>query len=472
MNFVILCGGTGSRLWPKSRNNLPKQFLKLTNEYTMLQNTILRITLLKDLPDKKIVLLCNKEHTHIIKTQINELSIDIKPVIISEPKGCDSAPAICIASLFNTENKCSIVLPSDHIMDQDTFQHCIMEATTLMDQSIVTFGIKPLYAEIGYGYIKTNSTGETLHFVEKPDIHNAIKYIEDGNYLWNSGMFAFKNKHMVDCFRRYANDIFEVCKKTLEYTDKKKPEIDLNPIYYNTCRCISIDYAIMEHLCSDKKAIVGKKTVLYDGYWNDVGTFASMDKELEMEKDSNNNILKGDVVSLDTTNCYIESQDRLITTIHVHNMIIVDTDDAILICNKNNTQDVKKIVDTLKYKKREEVASHKKVFRPWGWYHTIYGNDTSGHKVKTITVYPGEKLSLQSHNHRSEHWVIVKGEAKATLGSKTIFLYKGDHIYIPIREMHRIENIGTEYLEFTETQIGDFLGESDIIRYEDVYGRV
>lgn len=472
MNFVILCGGTGSRLWPKSRNDLPKQFLKLTNEYTMLQNTILRIVSIKEITDKKILLLCNKEHTHIIKKQISELSLEIPIIIISEPKGCDSAPAICIASLFHKENEYSVILPSDHVMDQDTFTKSIMDATRVIQDSIVTFGIKPLYPETGYGYIKINNSGETIHFVEKPDLVHATKYIEEGNYLWNSGMFAFKNKNMIQCFELYAKDILEVCKETLLYTNRKTTEISLNPIYYIKCRSISIDYAIMEHLCSDIGSNVGKKTVLYDGYWNDVGTFASLDKELEKEKDENDNMLKGDVVSLDTTNCYIESPNKLITTINVHNMIIVDTEDSILICDKRNTQDVKKLVDTLKYKKREEVASNKKVFRPWGWYQTIYGNDTSGHKVKTITVYPGEKLSLQSHNYRSEHWVIVNGDAKATLGSKVIFLYKGDHIYIPVREMHRIENIGTEYLEFTETQIGDFLGESDIIRYEDMYGRV
>jgi mannose-1-phosphate guanylyltransferase len=273
---------------------------------------------------------------------------------------------------------------------------------------------------------------------------------------------------MINCFEKYQSEILYNCIETIEKTDTTSDIILLDKLFME-CPSISIDYAIMELLCKDNSINIQKKTFFYNGYWCDIGSFSSLYDELD--KDENNNVKKGDVKMIKTSNCYIESDHRLITTIGVNNLIIVDTLDALLVCNKENAQEVKQIVDSLKKDKREEVILHKTVFRPWGYYKNIEGTDINGFKVKKIVVFPGKRLSLQSHNYRSEHWVIVNGAAKVTLGYKDLFLNKDDYVYIPIKMLHRIENIGDDLLEFTETQVGNYLGEDDITRYEDDFGR-
>jgi len=482
-NFVILCGGSGSRLWPKSREKLPKQFLKITNEYTMFQNTILRIQYLITnynylFPKNKIIVICNKEHSHIVDLQINELNIDINYQIVGEPKGRDSAPAICIASLLGELNDNTFILPCDHVFDDNVFSKCCAKAMDYVENSIITFGIKPTRPETGYGYIQVdNETNDTLKFVEKPNYEKATQYVFEGTYLWNAGVFVFKNKNMRQCFERYANDIYISCLKTIDKSilkDRNKSFL-LDDIIFSDCRAISVDYAIMEQLCHDKSTnkleTITKKTILYNSKWSDIGSYSSLYEELD--KNSDGNVINGNIITLNTRNCYIESSPQsLITTIGIKDLIIVNTDDALLISNMDNSQDVKEIVNQLKGEKREEVVLHKTVFRPWGWYKNIEGHDNSGFKVKRIAVYPGKRLSLQSHNKRSEHWVIVKGTAKVQLGFEFYTLTKDQNIYIPVNSLHRISNIGNELLEFTETQIGDYLGEDDIIRYEDDFGRV
>ena len=469
--FCILCGGTGSRLWPKSREKLPKQFLKITNENTMLQNTIIRVNKIiekEDCKSHKIIIICNQEHNYLAKQQIQELNIKSDTIIISEPKGRDSAPAICLASLMGTIEDNTFIMPCDHVMNDNVLADLYIESLNYIENSIITFGIKPTYPETGYGYIKTDENLNTIKFIEKPNFEMANKYFEEGSYLWNAGIFLFKNKNILKCFEKYDLEILTICKNVVDKMNKKTDMILLDPLFTN-CRSISIDYAIMERLCNDIEIGIDRKTFTYSSKWSDIGSFNSLYEELE--KDEYNNVQQGDIKILNTTNCYIESDNKLITTIGLNDLIIVDTLDALLVCNKNNVQDVKKMVNMLKENKRDEIILHKNVFRPWGYYKTIEGNDTSGFKAKKIVVFPNKKLSLQSHNHRSEHWVITSGCAKVTLGTEELYLNKNDYVYIPVNTLHRIENIGDKLLEFIETQIGNYLGEDDIIRYEDDFGR-
>ena len=475
--FTILCGGSGSRLWPKSREKLPKQLLKLTNNYTMLQNTILRIKKFKTYLDIKIQIICNIDHYFIIEQQINELKdLNENIIIITEPKGRDSAPAICISSLLNDINDYTFIIPSDHIFDDDKFIECCNSSIDYLNNSIITFGIKPDRIETGYGYIQIGDNNITQKFVEKPNYELAKTYIEEGTYYWNAGIFGFKNSNMVMCYEKYAHEILEVCKKTLENTDLNKKLIHLSNLFLDS-RSISVDYAIMEKICSDKdiKNNITPKTLPYNGYWNDIGSYEALYNELIQKSDDNNDINKnfiiGDVINFNTNNCYIDSENKLTALIGVSNLVVVNTQDSLLICDKNKTQDVKLVVEHLKKNNRTEYMFHKKVFRPWGWYINVEGDDYNGFKIKRIAVYPGKRLSLQSHNNRSEHWVIVKGNAKVQVGNDNILLNADQYIYIPIKTLHRIENIGEELLEFTETQIGSYLGEDDIIRYEDDFGR-
>ena len=547
-HFVILSGGSGSRLWPKSREKLPKQFLALTNEYTMFQNTLLRIEnvtkclekhlkslgmmmsqytplniyngtpslregvpqdvkgqplpinqLKGNLPKEdcsisnvhrcKISVICNQDHSHILERQIQEIPNvkDMNVQIICEPKGRDSAPAICIASLFGLKDDYTFILPCDHIFDNEEFSRCCIDSLKYLENSIVTFGIRPTHPETGYGYIEINQNQDTLQFIEKPNIEKATKYFKEGTYLWNAGIFIFKNKNMIQCFEKYAPDILTSCEKILENTHTHFSGFDNDNHNNNTiklessfsnCRAISIDYAIMENLCreTDISFHVDKKTIPYLSYWNDIGSFSSLYEQLLSQDFFNDekegdNVMKGDIFTFDTQNSYIDSEKGFVATIGVENMIIVNTNDALLVCHKDKSQEVKKVVDYLNKNKREEALYHTKVYRPWGYYINIEGNDNSGFKVKRIAVYPGKRLSLQSHDYRSEHWVIVKGEAKVQVGMEEILLKKDQNVYIPIKTLHRIENVGEELLEFTETQIGDYLGEDDIIRYEDDFGR-
>jgi len=499
LHFVILCGGSGSRLWPKSREKLPKQLLALTDaHHTMLQNTLFRIQkvfqrLDSETETREITILCNQEHGHIVELQVKELANVFDtcvPInVVCEPKGRDSAPAICIAALLKDLSAYTFILPCDHVFNDEEFANCCAESLPYLEQdNIMTFGIKPTHAETGYGYIQTNAEKDTIQFVEKPDMERAEQFFKSGTYLWNAGIFAFRNSAMVECFEKYATDILDNCLETMSKTDFTplalgQRVVTLSAQPFVNCRAISVDYAIMENLCKDPESRIGRKTLLYSEYWNDIGSFSALyDQYLRslLEISSNisdteiktQNITKGDIFILDSKNCYIESEKAFVAVVGMENTVIVNTPDALLICNKDRSQDVKKVTEYLKQAKREEAICHTKVFRPWGWYLNVEGNDYSGFKVKRIAVYPGKRLSLQSHDKRSEHWVMVRGNAKVQVGHEFIFLEKDQHVYIPIQTLHRIENIGSELLEFTETQIGEYLGEDDIIRYEDDFGRV
>lgn len=482
MKFVILCGGSGSRLWPKSREKLPKQFLKLTNNYTMLQNTIFRIkNIIDNINDNinnknnQLIIICNKDHSFIVEKQIEEITNQLNNLdftIITEPKGRDSGPAICIASLLGNENDNTFIMPCDHIFNDEEFTKCSLKAFQYLDNSIITFGIKPNKPEIAYGYIKIGENNETEEFVEKPNLELAKIYIESNNYSWNAGIFIFKNRNMLQCFSKYAPNIYQNCRETIVNSGNLNAKlINLNAEPFSTCEAISVDYAIMENLTKDKDENKNIKalTILYSSHWNDIGSYTALYNE--MIKDDNNNVLIGNTFNLNTKNSYIETEDIFTSVIGLDNIIVVNTRDSLLICNNDCTQDVKKVVEHLKKNGKEEALFHKKVFRPWGYYVNVEGENNSGFKMKRISVYPGKRLSLQSHNHRSEHWVIVKGTAKVQVGENFYTMKEDEYVYIPIKELHRIENTGNDLMEFTETQIGSYLGEDDIIRYEDDWGR-
>jgi mannose-1-phosphate guanylyltransferase/mannose-6-phosphate isomerase len=489
MNFIVLCGGSGSRLWPKSREKYPKQFLKLTNDFSLLQNTLLRINKLcysinkndeniifKTL-ENKLVLICNKENYFIVEEQINELyknnliNKNLRYMIISEPVGRDSAPAICIASLLDSPETVTFIMPCDHIFDDEEFINCSIKGLEYINESIITFGIRPTCPETGYGYIEIEyKTNETKKFVEKPNKELAKQYLDSGKYLWNAGVFLFKNKNMLSCYEKYSNDIYKCCMETLDMSNKNENSINLCHRLFDKCRKISVDYAIMEYLTRDTEREINPITIPYNSSWNDIGSYLALYNEVE--KNENNNYIKGNILTINTKNSYIDSEEIFTSVIGVNNLIVVNTKDSLLICNNNETQDVKEVVNYLKNKNMEEAYYHKKVFRPWGYYINIDGDNNSGSKIKRIVVYPNKRLSLQSHKYRSEHWVITKGKAKVQLDEKTIELEKDGYVYIPIKTRHRIENIGDEPLEFTETQIGNYLGEDDIERFEDDFGRI
>lgn len=501
MNCIILCGGSGSRLWPLSREKLPKQLLPIVNTNTMLQNTVIRF---KNLDIKKYIIICNKEHYFLVEKQINELELDsnINISIVTEPIGKDTCAAIAIGVLLGNPYEISIVVPCDHVFDDNAFEKVILKGLEYIDNSIVIFGITPTHPETGYGYIETNlENKETVKFIEKPNLEKATEYFNSGKYFWNAGVFMFKNNNMIECYQKYADDILEICELTLnnslinevfckvqspaiqhsgqalyetseiKVSNPSNKIIHLHSSSFTQCRAISVDYAIMEKLCKDIDTKINKITIPYQSTWCDVGSFGSLYDFLN-NKDSFGNIIQGDVLIKDTTNCYINSEKSLVALVGVENLVVVNTRDSLLICNKNKTQDVKKIVDELKVRQRTERIVHATENRPWGWYCNIEGNEYSGFKVKRIAVYPGKKLSLQSHDKRSEHWVIVKGKAKVQVGHDFLILEKNQHVYIPKKTLHRMENIGDELLEFVETQIGEYLGEDDIIRYEDDFNRV
>jgi mannose-1-phosphate guanylyltransferase len=456
MNIIILCGGSGTRLWPLSREHLPKQLINLTSEKTMLQITVDRA--LKCDP-RNIYLICNEKHQFIIDKQMKDIDLQNYKIII-EPFGKNTAAAIATACQIINDNSKMLILPSDHIWDDNIFSQLVDTNKNLTDNGIVVFGIQPKYAETGYGYLcyKDNNLKK---FVEKPNKKVAEQYINSGDYLWNSGVFYFKCDIMKNEFQKYASDIWESVNKTLTRSKWSDNILKLDKEYFSQVKDESIDYAIMEHHDNGK-------IIKYDSYWSDIGSFKSLHDYLK--KDINNNYLDGDIKIKNTQNCLIKS-DKLVTTLDIDNLVIIDTPDALFIANKDSSQDVKIFVNSLNDENRVETKFHTKVFRPWGWYTNIEGSDHSGSKVKRIGVYPNKRLSLQSHKRRSEHWVITKGNAKVQIGEDVHVLHKNQNIYIPIGVLHRLENIGDENVELIETQIGDYLGEDDIIRYEDDFGR-
>jgi mannose-1-phosphate guanylyltransferase len=459
---VVMAGGSGSRLWPLSRAAHPKQFLKLYGEDTMLQATFKR---LGNLNISSSVIICNEEHRFFVAEQLRE--IDKLGSIILEPTGRNTAPAIALAAILTKkEDPLMLVLAADHVIqDQASFENSVKEAIPLAEAGkLVTFGIVPSEPHTGYGYIKKGKAEGSGFFVdkfvEKPSEDIAKSYLDTGDYLWNSGMFMIKASRYLEELQKFRPDIFDACTSSMKNVASDLDFLRVDKSKFEVCPSDSIDYAVME---KTEDAVV----VPMDAGWSDIGSWSSL-WEIE-DKDKNNNVVKGDVILHKTQNTYVRTDEKLVATIGVNDLIITDTKDAILIANKNSVQDVKEIVSQLKAQFRPEWQLHREVYRPWGKYDSIDHGER--YQVKRITVKPGAKLSVQMHHHRAEHWIVVSGTAKVTNGEKTFILSENESTYIPVGVVHALENPGKVALELIEVQSGSYLGEDDIIRFSDNYGR-
>lgn len=473
---VIMAGGSGTRLWPLSRTQYPKQFLALNSDLSMLQETVKRLGSVD-----QVSLICNEEHRFLAAEQMRVL--DQSCSIFLEPVGRNTAPAIALAAIDAVNkgqgSECLLVLAADHVIeDEQTFQKVIAEAEPLANEGVlVTFGIVPTHAETGYGYIKADvrspvfevRKGEeqkteaypVAEFVEKPDLATAESYLSEGGYYWNSGMFMFRADRYLEELGKYRPDILEACQKAMADTAVDMDFIRVNAEAFDACPDESVDYAVME---KTERAVV----LPLDAGWSDVGSWAAL-WEIK-DKDSSGNVLDGDVIAHNTTGSFVMSSDRLVTTLGVDNLIVVDTPDALLVADKSRIQDVKKIVAEIKAAGRNETFQHREVYRPWGKYDSIDMGER--YQVKRITVKPGARLSLQKHHHRAEHWIVVSGTAKVTIGEETSLVTENQSTYIPLGEVHCLENPGKVDLELIEIQTGSYLGEDDIVRLDDQYGRV
>ena len=463
LKIVIMCGGNGTRLWPYLEN-FSKQFLKLTGDLTMFQ---LSCENAMHLDPTQLVIVCNEKHHFIIQKQLQELSIR-NYIIVSEPSGKDTCAAIATSTLICNENDNILVMTADHVWDKESFKESVLDGfKNLQGTNQIGFlGITPTHPEIGYGYIKVKDVGIkkiVTEFKEKPNIELAKKYVKDKSYFWNSGVFLFNRNTMLQNLKKYQKDILKNVELTIKNSKKSNNILKLNKDFFTKVEAVSIDYAIMEH---QKEGLL----VPYNNYWCDIGSFNAMFKHCE--KDDNNCVLDNNVINIDSKDCLVMSENRKIGIIGCNNLAVIDTRDALLVCNKDKTQKVKDLVKILKKNNSHLPEYHTKVYRPWGWYINVEGSDDGGFKVKRIGVYPGKRLSLQSHYKRSEHWVIVKGKAKVQVGKDFQILHPNQHVYIPKETLHRMENIGEDLVEFVETQIGEYLGEEDIVRYQDDFGRV
>lgn len=469
---VILAGGTGTRLWPLSRQLYPKQLIPLVDERSLVQNTVQRLNGLEDIHAP--VIICNEEHRFMIAEQMRAIGVTPQSIIL-EPLGRNTAPAVAVAALTLAQedpDAILLVLPADHLIhDREDFFAAVRTAARLAKQGrLVTFGIIPCSPETGYGYIlkgeEIGDAGTGLHaaaidrFVEKPDLPTAQSYVDSGKYLWNSGMFVFQGQAVLDEMLVHAPAVVEACRNALETGTKDLDFFRLGKDAFAQCPEDSIDYAVMER--TDKGAVVS----LASG-WNDLGSWDALWQD--GCKDDNGNVTKGDVLLHDVRNSYLHAETRLLAAVGLENHIVVETSDAVLISPRDRVQDVKKLVDKLKADKRIEAVSHTKVYRPWGNYESIDTGDR--YQVKRIVVYPGQVLSLQKHYHRAEHWVVVRGTAVVTRNSEEILLQENESVYLPLGAVHRLANPGKIPLELIEVQVGSYLGEDDIVRFEDVYGR-
>ncbi|MDB2440984.1 mannose-1-phosphate guanylyltransferase/mannose-6-phosphate isomerase [Luminiphilus sp.] len=463
---VIMAGGSGTRLWPLSRASHPKQFLSLYGQDSMLQATVNRLSGLGDLEPS--VTICNEEHRFFVAEQLRE--IDHVGSIILEPVGRNTAPAIALAalsSLRDGNDPLLLVLAADHvILNEPNFTESILRATSLAEEGkLVTFGIVADSPQVGYGYIKRGAVEgigfRVESFVEKPSIDVAQQYLDSGGYYWNSGMFLFKASSYLEELEKHRPDIHSACMLAMQNVTVDRDFLRVDKIAFEGCPSDSIDFAVME---KTKEAVV----VPMDASWSDIGSWTSLWSA--SEKDSYGNSLTGDVIAFDTNNSLIRSDGKLIAALGVDDLIVVSTKDSILIAHKDRVQDVKLITDKLTKDSRSEWESHREVYRPWGKYDSVDNGER--YQAKRITVNPGAKLSVQMHHHRAEHWVVVSGTAKVTNGDKTFLLSENESTYIPIGTVHALENPGKVLLEIIEVQTGSYLGEDDIVRLGDLYGRV
>ncbi len=470
---VILAGGSGTRLWPLSRQSYPKQFLYLVDQqYTMLQLTLKRLENLSQqvLPP---IIVCNEDHRFIVAEQLRQIDITHASIIL-EPFAKNTAPAITLAALqaqelYPEQNVSLLVLSADHyIADISAFQHSILLAEQQAQlEKMVVFGVKPTEPHTGYGYIqlgeqiKEKSTYKLDKFVEKPDLQTAGHYVSSQNYLWNSGMFMFQTKLFLQELKLHQADIYQCCINAWQQKTTDLDFIRIGSQEFQQCPENSIDYAIMENTA---QGVV----VCLDVGWNDLGSWSSLWQS--NQKDENQNVIFGDVLAEQSQRNYVYSSSRLVTVLGVENLIIVETKDAILVAHQDKSQEIKKVVEQLKKEQRIELLQHKEVIRPWGKYDCIDIGER--YQVKRITVNAKAKLSLQMHHHRAEHWVVVKGTAKVTKGEEQYYVSENESTFIPLGTLHSLENPGCIPLELIEIQSGSYLGEDDIVRFKDEYGRI
>ncbi|HWS78080.1 MAG TPA: mannose-1-phosphate guanylyltransferase/mannose-6-phosphate isomerase [Thermomonas sp.] len=465
---VLLSGGSGTRLWPLSREAYPKQFLALAGEDTMLQATWRRVA---DLADLAPIVVAGEEHRFLVAEQLRQVGAPV-PSILLEPVGRNTAPAIAAAAmqaLRDGDDPLLLVLPSDHVVrDADAFRDAVRAAMPAAEQgALVTFGIVPDAPETGFGYIQADHDGpvpgegvrRVLRFVEKPDAATAQAYLDAGGYYWNSGMFLLRASRYLEELRRFRPDIVAGVQAAFDAAQRDGDFIRLDKDSFATCPADSIDYAVMEKTDAAMVRPV-------DIGWNDVGSWSALWDV--SEQDADGNARHGDVIAIDSHNSYAYAT-RMVALVGVDDLVVVETDDAVLVARKDRVQQVKDVVARLKAEQRTQAALHREVHRPWGSYDSVDAGD--GFQVKRIKVKPGARLSLQSHTRRAEHWIVVRGTARVTRDNDVFELFANQSTYIPIGAKHRLENPGAEMLELIEVQSGDYLGEDDIVRYEDVYGR-
>lgn len=465
---VILSGGSGTRLWPISRKFYPKQFIPLRNERSLFQDTVIRTKALGHGIQSPMVI-CNEEHRFMAAEQLRTQDIEDAEIIL-EPIGRNTAPAICLAALRAKErdqDAVLLILPADHILDTDEqFSMAISNAMELcMQNHLVTFGIVPTRPETGYGYIKvgeqvSHGASKVDQFVEKPKMATAEEYVKAGNYLWNSGMFMFKAADLLSELEKHEPEILADVTKAYSKKAKDLDFIRIDKESFSQCKSESIDYAVMEK--TSKATVVPLASA-----WNDVGSWHALWES--SQQDEKKNAVTGDVILEDCEGCYVHSSNRLIAAIGMQDVVIVETADAVMVTPRDQAQKVKNIVEKLKETGRDESEIHLKVYRPWGDYQSI--DNAERFQVKRITVKPKERLSLQKHHHRAEHWIVVNGTAIVTCDDKEFLLSENQSTYIPIGATHRLENPGMIPLELIEVQSGAYLGEDDIVRFEDIYGR-
>jgi len=464
MQTVILCGGSGPRLWPLSRESYPKQFLALHGKSTMLQATWERV---QSITEGGPIIVCSEDHRFIVAEQMREIGAKPSAVIL-EPVARNTAPAIAVAALeaqINGNDPILLVLPSDHIItDSEAFKAAISQALPAAEAGkLVTFGVVPTKPETGYGYIRAEpgmGVRAVDEFVEKPDATAAATYAASGDYFWNSGMFMFRASRYIEELGSQQPAMLAVCREAFSKARRGTEFLRLDAAAFNGCPSNSIDYAVMEG--TDGAAVFPA-----DVGWNDVGSWAALWDIAE--QDESGNAHHGDVLALDCRNTLAWGDRRLLALLGLDDLVIVDTDDTLLVAHRDKVQSVKSLVSELKNLKRSETKAHRKVYRPWGAYDSIDNGERF--QVKRITVKPGAALSLQMHHHRAEHWIVVSGTAKVTCGEKTLLLTENQSTYIPLGVTHRLENPGQLPLELIEVQSGSYLGEDDIVRFDDVYGR-
>ncbi len=462
---VIMSGGSGTRLWPMSRKHKPKQFIALFGDNTMFQNTLSRLDGVDGLQAPIVV--CGNDHRFMVAEQLHELNVD-SPEIILEPIGRNTAPALAIAALQameSGEDPILLVLAADHVIENiPSFHKAIAIAKKQAEEGkLVTFGIVPTVPNTGYGYIQADEksvVSKVKAFVEKPNLETATQYVASGDYYWNSGMFIFKASTLIIELERYAPLILSSCREALGKGVKDLDFTRLDAGAFTACPADSIDYAVMEQ--TDKAVVVP-----LDAGWNDVGSWSSLWECAEQDDDKN--VLQGDVMIDEVTDSYIHSEHRLVSVLGLHDVVVVETADAVMVASKDSAQNVKNIVSRLIKQGRTEAENHRLCYRPWGHYDSVDAG--SRFQVKRISVNPGASLSLQMHHHRAEHWVVVSGTAQVTCGDKVMLLSENQSTYIPLGTKHRLHNPGKTQLEMIEVQSGSYLGEDDIVRFEDDYDR-